>query len=263
MKQAGKHHTPSLISLKRIFEETSEYTGQAFFRSLVCNLAQVLDVHGVWVTEFREKENRLNSLAFWLDGRFVEKYEYDVKGTPCERVLESENICHIPEKVIELYPDDPDLPPLGAVSYMGLVLKDETGKILGHLALLDREPMEEIPEIFLIFRLFASRAQAELRRVQYEKRLRESEARINRLLNGTMDAIIELDSALCITQANEAALNVFRIKPDVFLGKPVSQFLNEEAFQQIRQTLPLLKKEHEPLKAPARWSMSKIMLSNP
>jgi len=246
MKGQSKERIPSLISLKRIFEGTSEYTGTQFFRSLVKNLAQVLQVHGVWVTEFKETENKLNSLAFWLGGQFVDKYEYQVSGTPCEPVLKSDQICHVPDNVIELYPKDPDLEPLGAVSYMGLVLKAESGKVLGHLALLDQKPMDEIPEIFLIFKLFASRAQAEMRRLQYENRLKQSESKINRLLNGTMDAIIEFNDGLIITQANESALKTFQKEPVEFIGKPITYYLSESSFQQLTQTIPFLTSKSEP-----------------
>lgn len=240
MEEAGKSRIPSLIMMKKIFEGTSEHTGREFFRNLVRELAEVLGVHGVWVTEFKEKEYRLNSLAFWLAGDFVEKYEYDIKGTPCEPVVEGNQICHVPERVIELYPDDPDLPPLGAVSYMGLALRDTDDQLLGHLAMLDNKPMEEIPEVFFIFKLFASRAAAEMRRVQYERRLKESEGKINRLFNGTMDAIIELNADLHITQANEAAIQTFQTARTAFIGKPIHQFLEKEAFQKLLDTLPFL-----------------------
>lgn len=244
MKHA-KQSAPALISLKRIFEGTSEFTGTLFFKSLVKNLAQVLDVHGVWVTEYKKEENKLNALAFWLDGKFVDKYEYSIKNTPCEPVLGSDQICHVPEKVIELYPLDPDLPPMGAVSYMGLVLKDENGKILGHLAMLDQKPMKEIPEVFLIFKIFAARAQAEMRRLQYEKLLRQSEAKINRLLNGTMDAIIELNTDLCISQANDAALNVFEVEAAHFIRRSIDNFLDFESYKRVYDTIPFLTKENE------------------
>ncbi len=245
MKQTAKQSTPSLISLKRIFEGTSEFTGKLFFKSLVRNLAQVLNVHGVWVTEYKKEENRLNALAFWLNGKFVDKYEYDVKNTPCEPVLKSEQICHVPENVIELYPYDPDLPPLGAVSYMGLVLKDEKNNVLGHLAMLDQKPMKEIPEIFLIFKIFAARAQAEMRRLQYENLLQQSEAKLNRLLNGTMDAIIELNPDLCITQANDAAFNVFEVEKDDFIRKSIKKFLDDESYKRVDDTVPFLTKGNE------------------
>jgi PAS domain S-box-containing protein len=227
----------SLVALKLIVEGTSTFTGKKFFASLVQNLAEVLDVHGVWVTEFLAKENRLRALAFWLDGAFVDEYEYEVAGTPCEPVLGSDSICHIPANVIELYPNDPDLPPLGAVSYMGLVLKDTDGTVLGHLALLDNKPMEEIPEVFAIFRIFASRAAAELRRVQAEKLLLESEARLKRLFNGTTDAILELDQHLEISQANQAALRAFALPAQSGVGKPVRELLSPPGWHQLVQAV--------------------------
>jgi PAS domain S-box-containing protein len=237
MDSKSRTKVPSLLSLKKIFEGTSEYTGKKYFRSLVKNLAEVLEVHGVWITEYLEKENRLNSLAFWLDGKFVEKYEYDVKGTPCEPVLDSKDVCHVPENVIELYPDDPDLPPMDAVSYMGIALRDTNGNIMGHLAMLDQKPMQEIPEVFVIFRLFGARARAELRRIRYEKRLEESESKIRRLINGTMDAIIELDSELRITQANEAAYTVFKEKDGNFIGKNIRNYIRKEDYNKILEVI--------------------------
>ena len=98
-----------LLALKKIVEGTSESTGQQFFESLVKNLAKILGVHGVWITEYLEDQHRLRALSFFLDGKFVDKYEYKVTGTPCEPVLENEGICHVPDRVIELFPDDPDL----------------------------------------------------------------------------------------------------------------------------------------------------------
>jgi transcriptional regulator with GAF, ATPase, and Fis domain len=220
-----------LIALKKIVEGTSGHTGQDFFRHLVKNLSETLDAHGVWVTEYLRESNRLNSLAFWLKDHFVEHYEYDVPGTPCEPVLESEGICHVPDRVIQLYPKDPDLPPLGAVSYMGLALRDENQKVLGHLALLDNKPMAEIPEAFAIFTIFASRAAAEMRRLRYESLLLENEAKLKRLVNGTHEIMIEVNQHLIITQANQASRENFRSVNAKFTGKNLKDIFNAESFQ--------------------------------
>ncbi|MBE0662701.1 MAG: sigma 54-interacting transcriptional regulator [Bacteroidales bacterium] len=233
-KTEPARHLPSgLLMLKKIVEGTSEHTGEMFFRQLVRNLAESLDAHGVWITKYLKDKNRLRALAFWLDDQYVDEYEYDVPGTPCEPVLENKGICHVPERVIELYPDDPDLPPLGAVSYMGLSLRDENDNILGHLALLDNKPMEEIPEAFAIFRIFAARAAAEMRRLRYENILIENETRLNRLVNGTRDALIEIDEQLSVSQANQAALLNFACKEEKFIGQPISKYFDGQSIRQI------------------------------
>jgi len=234
-----------LIALKMIVEGTSEHTGEKFFQSLVKNLAECLDAHGVWVTEYLKEQDRLRSLAFWLQDHFVDEYEYDVRGTPCEPVLQNPDLCHVPEKVIELYPDDPDLKLLGAVSYMGLALRDDDGSIMGHLAFLDNKPMDEIPEAFAIFKIFAARAESELKRLKYERLLVDNEAKLNRLVNGTMDGLVEFNEDLLITQGNQAALRTFKTKSDKFINKSVRDLLDPEGFRKLVQCVHHLEKQTE------------------
>jgi len=233
-----KKRVPGLIALKQIIESTSSYTGKEFFRALVKNLSEILDVHGVWVTEFWPKQNKLNALAFYLDKKQVEEYTYNVTDTPCEPVLNSHDICHIPKNVIDLFPKDLDLKPLGAVSYMGISLRDTDDNTIGHLALLDNKPMPEIPEVFAIFKIFALRAAAELRREIAQRKIAESESKLYRLVNGTSDAIIEFNVEFKITQANEAAINLFNLKNDEFANKELRELLNAKSYLKLQSIIP-------------------------
>ncbi len=234
-----------LITLKKIIEGTSQHTGENFFHSLAKNLAESLDVHGVWVTEYLKDQNRLRSMAFWLEDHFVEEYEYDIIGTPCESVIKNEGICHIPDKVIDLYPNDPDLEPLGAVSYMGLALHSDDGSIMGHLAVLDNRRMDEIPEAFAIFKIFAVRAEAEMKRIKYERLLVDNEAKLNRLVNGTMDGMVEFNKDLFITQVNQAALKIFNSTSGEIINKSVKELLDHEGFSKLAQSLLHLQKQKD------------------
>lgn len=236
----------NLLTLKKIVEGTSTSTGRPFFRALVKNLAETLNVPGVWVTEYDEKAYFLRSLAFWYKDHYIESYDYSVSGTPCEPVIKSNDIFHVPERVIQLYPKDPDLPPLGAVSYVGLALKSEKGVVLGHLAALDSKPMPELPEFFAIFKLFAARAESELRRLQFERRLVENEAKLSRLVNGAMNGIFEMNERLIITQVNPAAVRLFGgASAAALVGKPVRELLSPAGYQALAQTLPTLEREDE------------------
>lgn len=60
-----------------------------------------------------------------------------------------------------------------------------------------------------MFQIFAARAGAELRRLRAETQVLEREQKLGRLVGSAMDAIIELDSHLAITQMNSAAERVF------------------------------------------------------
>ena len=161
--------------LRSIVEGTATETGEEFFCALVQSLSQALKTHGAWVTEYLEECRKLRSLAFWRDGEWVEDFEYDIAETPCEAVVENSTLIHIPDNVVELYPNDPDLRFADAVSYLGVPLVDVDGKMLGHLAVLDTRPMPEEPEIVALFRIFAARATAELQRIRAESKVRERE----------------------------------------------------------------------------------------
>ena len=228
------------MALKSIVEGTSDYTGQEFFQSLVKNLAEVLNVHGVWVTEYLKDTQELNALAFWLDGQFVSKYRYKVKNTPCESVVNSKNICHIPDKVIELFPDDPDLKKLNAVSYMGVSIKDIDGKVMGHLAMLDNQPMDEIPEATAIFKIFASRATAEMRRLKTTRLLEDSERKLKRVFDGAQEAIIEFDEQYNIIQINASVLKLLKTDSHQILGKDVRDIIDKEGRVKLALTLKSL-----------------------
>ena len=224
-----------LIALKQIVEGTSTYTGIEFFDSLVMNLAQVLDAQGVWVSEYLEDVEKLKSLSFWYDGKLQKEYEYFVENTPCQPVIKNKRLIHIPDNIIDLFPIDNDLKSFGAVSYLGFPLMNEEGEILGHLALLDNKPMDEIPEAFAIFKIFAARAEAEIRRLISEKKLIENEAKLKRLVNGIMDSMIEFDIDLRITQSNQSALRVLEVKNELLISRHLKEFLNPESLKKVIQ----------------------------
>ncbi len=148
--------------------------GTSPFERLVRGLAEALDVHGAWVTEYLPERRRLRALAFWAGDRFVPDYEYDVAGTSCEPVLERACLVNFPERVADLFPLDADLRAQHAESYMGVPLRDDEGRILGHLAVIDTRPLPEEPRLLAVFRLFAERAAAELRAALAERAWREA-----------------------------------------------------------------------------------------
>jgi len=152
----NEYSLEELKLLKALDEGTASYTGEKFFKELVRNLALVLNTKGSWVTEYIREEHRLRALAFWMDGSFIPDYEYSVRGTPCEHVIDEKRFHHVRENVIKLYPNDPDLKPYDAVSYLGAPLISQQGQILGNLAILDDSPLPEKERTFSLFRIFTA-----------------------------------------------------------------------------------------------------------
>ena len=220
-------------SLRMIVEGTATETGERFFAALVENLARALNTHGAWVTEYIEEQRRLRALAFWMGGQWIHGWEMVVDGTPCEQVVEQRCLIHIPDNLLDIYGNDPDVRAVGAASYMGMPLLDLDGKVLGHLAVLDLRPMPKEPRAEALFQIFAARAAAELRRLRAEAAVREREEKLGRLVNSAMDAIIELDRNLSVSRVNAAAEKVFSCSSQEIVGQLFTHFLSSDSRERL------------------------------
>lgn len=217
-----------------LLEGTSSQTGHEFLHALVRSAAMAMNVAGVWVTEYLPEKKVLRSLAFWMNGNFIQDYEYKIEGTPCEVVIETGRLVHYPERIIELFPHDPDLSTLNAVSYVGVPFLKSDGTVLGHLSAMDTKPLELAPELESAFRIFAERAAAELKRLRAESTVRESEQRFCRLFDSAMDAIFELDDEFHILRANESAANLFALTDEAFANATMTVLLSAASTQKLR-----------------------------
>jgi len=217
------------VALRLVVEGTVSETGVEFFRALVKNLAAVMNTAGAWVTEYFPATQRLRPLAFWVNGQFVENFEYAIAGTACASVVESKQLVHIPERLVELYPADPDLVAMHAVSYLGVPLLDPNGDVMGHLSVLDTKPMPADPRLISLFEIFAARAAAEQRRLRQENEVRSREEELSALLQSAMDAVVVLDAAGCITRVNPAAERLFGCTAEDLLNEKLQDFLPAES----------------------------------
>ncbi len=167
---------PPAEMLRTLFEATAMATGDDFFRALVRQLAEALQVRQAFVSEFVEGTKRARMLAACFDGRFVDNKEFLVTGTPCERVYRG-HVHVIPSGLQKLYPNE-SFAGMAVESYLGVPLVSRSGEILGHVVALDDKPLSDEPHDFSGLRTFAARATAELERRRAEKELAAVQMRL-------------------------------------------------------------------------------------
>ena len=201
-----------LTALRAIVEGTAQSTGTDFFRLLVRNLSIATGVPNAFVAEFAETNTRVRTLAFWMNGQFVENQEWDLAGTPCEEVVHG-NLCHHPSGVWKLFPKE-----AGVESYLGVPLRDSTGSVLGHLAIFDDCEMPPQPRLLMTFRIFAARAAAELDRLRAMEQLHLSEQRFRDLFEEAPIAYVHEDLESRFISANRAAMRILGITPEDVSG---------------------------------------------
>lgn len=147
--------------LGEVAEGTAGAYGDAFFRKLVCHFARALQVSCAFITECADyPTSRLRTLAFWSEGQYVDDFEYDLPGTPCETVVKDGQTCFYPKGVGQLFPVE-----AGYEGYLGIPLFASDGRVIGHLVFLDKREMGEDMLIDSVYRIFTARAAAEMERM--------------------------------------------------------------------------------------------------
>jgi PAS domain S-box-containing protein len=237
-------------ALRSILEVTAPETGARFFETLVRSVSRALGTQGAWVTEYLPERRRLRALAFWFNGQFID-WERPIDGSPCEVVVREQRLVHIPEHVSLLFPGDPDMQKNHISSYLGVPLKDSGDAILGHLAVIDSRPLPRDERALWLFRIFADRAAAELRRVRAEQGLRDREEKLARIFGGAMDAVVELDPDLRIEQVNPAAARAFGWRAEGAVGLPFDRHLDSADAEKLRSLMTEL--DRKPAGENAAW----------
>ena len=173
---------PDTPQLEALVAATTATFGDAFFKALVEQLARVFQVRFAFVTEtLAPGSTRARMRAVWNDGQLAGPLEYDIAGTPCERVLEPAS-CFYPDGVTDIFPQSSLLVSMRVRSYLGVPMTTSRGESIGLVAVLDTEPMDDKPALRQVLSLFALRAAAELERLRLEARLQESQRLAERIV---------------------------------------------------------------------------------
>ena len=166
-------------TFRAIVVGTASSTGSDFFPSLVKHMAAALRVRYAFITACDDGKHA-KALAFWEGDRFGKTFEFDLEGTPCMKVVQGE-ICQYSDQLVQLFPLDTGLADLGARSYLGVPMVDQSSRVIGHIAIIDDKPMERDERAIDLVKIFAARAAAELKRQRAETELQAALQQVQEL----------------------------------------------------------------------------------
>lgn len=137
-------------------------SGEQCFQNMVRGLAKATKAKYVLAGKLKKNApDTVRTLAVWAGNNFGENFEYSLKGTPCEDVMQ-QRVCYYPSGVQQTFPEDVLLAEMGVHTYLGVPLADREGQGIGLLVLLNDSPLPE-PELARMFlEICAVKAAAEM-----------------------------------------------------------------------------------------------------
>jgi signal transduction histidine kinase len=197
-------HVAELVQI--LNEGITSNTGTGFFRDLVRALAQALEAAVVFVSKIDSARYEADVRAIWLNGDFGEPLRFNLAATPCESILDG-RIAAFPRHVAQLFPGArATLERLHIESFLAIPIVDDSGGVIGHIAVQDTREREWNETDFGILRLFATRAAAEFKRCEHEDRLENTMTQFqkaNAALRREVAARLDMEEQLA--KAKEAA----------------------------------------------------------
>jgi diguanylate cyclase (GGDEF)-like protein/PAS domain S-box-containing protein len=213
--------------LQNIAEGVSAVTGVAFFRSLVEHLARALDVEYAFVGEVAgTKGERVRTVAVYAHGTIADNFDYELAGTPCQRVVGRE-LCAYTSGVQQQFPDDRLLGDMGIESYLGMPLTDSAGQPLGLVAVMDGRPQANPHLAESMLRIFATRASAELERRRVEDELATALRERENLMETIPDIIYMLDLDGRMVSWNKKAERITGFSAQELRDRPLADLFPE------------------------------------
>lgn len=218
----------NILSQITSVEQTAN--GLDYFKSIVKNVAQILNVKYVFVGHpFGAGNDKVETDVVWGGDCFSENFIYDLKDTPCENVLSGNRVC-LYEDVSRLFPNDDLLKRMGVCSYVGAPTVDANGRLTGLLVMLDDKEIHDNELYASIVEFVAVRIQTEMDKFDVEQYLQKQ----------VVERTIELEASNKKLASAVSELEMYRkkleskVRTDSLTGVGSREYFYNAADQQVK-----------------------------
>lgn len=161
-----------------------------FSNQFVKGLSKILHVPYVFIGRLMPN-NLIESVAFFVNGKFLNHLHYTLKGTPCEHVYQNDFEV-VENNVIEQFPEDEFLVQYNCSGYVGVGLYDGAKKtLIGHLAFLTTQRVKNAAFKLKCLQIIAPTIASELKKAISNQNLAQSESKF-RVLSENLPGVVYL-----------------------------------------------------------------------
>jgi signal transduction histidine kinase len=215
-------------ALKVLVEGTAGKTGADFYRTCTQYLAEIFEVRYTFLNKLLDQSfGKSQMISLWTGGELVEPYEMELAGTPCLATYQN-SWGIFPSNLQAHFPTATALASLQGESYISVVIRDFTGKIIGNLGVIDTKPLpKDTATLQFILQLFANRVAAEMKRQDDEDKIHETNRHLELINQELLHATLRKNEFLA-TMSHE-----LRTPLNAILG--MSEALEDEVFGDLNE----------------------------
>jgi diguanylate cyclase (GGDEF)-like protein/PAS domain S-box-containing protein len=187
----------------RALAEASSTDESDIFKEIVSQLAHTYDMSHAFIASIDPSDkSKAETVAAWAEGEFMDNISYSLEGTPCQNVINRNEICFYSDNLQELFPDDQLLVDMDAASYVGVPLISSYQEVLGLMVVLNTKAMTVQTQQIQVLNSLAARASIELERREADKKLKLSARVFSEALEGIFitypdGSIVDVNPTFC------------------------------------------------------------------
>jgi len=210
--------------MRGVVKRSANLTGEAFFKDLTQQIADLFSIKYVYVGIISEDEKQVETKALRINGKLTKNFTYDLQGVPCAAVARNEDVRYF-EHVAQQFPEDPKLQRWNAESYLGIpITSPSTGEILAILVMIHEQSWQEVPDTDYVLNILSLRAGAELDRQINQRRIRHRDLQIKHITESIPEMIYEYviypDGSDKFTYVSAASEQIYELAPEDMIKNP-------------------------------------------
>ncbi len=186
-------------TLISISDATSGCVGDEYFKALAISTSRHFDMDFVIIGELdKQTQQSIHTKVFVANGKITDNITYELKGTPCEKLLKRSTLVH-PSGIQEAYPQDTLLQTMNIESYVGTTLFSNSGAPIGILVALGRQTIKQPERLSACFKTVADRTAAEMERTIAEEDIHK----LSKIINQSPVTVMVTDTEGNLEYVNE------------------------------------------------------------
>ena len=216
--------------------------------STVAALTKLLNVKYAFIGFLNKKGFSIEVQSSSANDKISKNTSYQLESTVCLAVLKNGCI-HFDKGIRQHYPDDSNLVKLEAEGFVGVALKNDSGEVIGHVAIMDTKPISSTDFIASLLQLCSGRLVAEINKRKNKEFLFAQKEHYKKVFDNSLESKLVFNyKSDRIIEANDAACKLFMYSKEEFMGlnyehiKPAKVSNKQTAENQVRKNYEDLKK---------------------